>query len=88
MRMHFMTRGKSFLSIALSAIGFTLLCRERARWAALAAVPVIYFLLLTGPVVSAKYRIPMEPSLIVLAGIGLAAIWSAATSRRNTPSSA
>ena len=73
----------SIFSIALSAIGFTLLCRERAGWAVLAAVPVVYFLVLTGPVVSAKYRIPMEPSLIVLAGIGLAAIWSAATSRRN-----
>jgi len=78
----------SILSIALSAIGFVRLCRERAGWAALAAVPVVYFLVLTGPVVSAKYRMPMEPSLIVLAGIGLAAIWSAATSRRNAPPSA
>lgn len=75
----------SILSIALSAIGFVRLCRERAGWAALAAVPVVYFLVLTGPVVSAKYRMPMEPSLIVLAGIGLAAIWSAAASRRNAP---
>jgi 4-amino-4-deoxy-L-arabinose transferase-like glycosyltransferase len=78
----------SFLSIALAAIGFVLLCRERAGWAVLAAVPVIYFLVLTGPVVSAKYRMPTEPSLIVLAGIGLAAIWSAAASRRNAPQSA
>jgi len=78
----------SFLSIALAAIGFALLCRERAGWAALAAVPVIYFLVLTGPVISAKYRMPMEPSLIVLAGIGLAAIWSAAASRRNVQQSA
>ena len=73
----------SVLSIALAAIGFFLLCRERASWAALAAAPVVYFLLLTGPVASAKYRMPMEPSLIVLAGIGLAALWSAAASRRN-----
>ncbi len=78
----------SVLSIALAAIGFARLCRERAGWAALAAVPVIYFLLLTGPVVSAKYRMPMEPSLIVLAGIGLGAIWSAAASRRNAQPSA
>jgi 4-amino-4-deoxy-L-arabinose transferase-like glycosyltransferase len=78
----------SFLSIALAAIGFALLCRERAGWAALAAMPVIYFLVLTGPVVSAKYRIPMEPNLIVLAGIGLAAIWSAAASRRYARQSA
>jgi hypothetical protein len=51
-------------------------------------VPVVYFLVLTGPVVSAKYRMPMEPSLIVLAGIGLAAIWSAAAASRNAPASA
>ena len=73
----------SVLSIALAAIGFFLLCRERASWAALAAAPVVYFLLLSGPIASAKYRMPMEPSLIVLAGIGLAALWSAAASRRN-----
>jgi 4-amino-4-deoxy-L-arabinose transferase-like glycosyltransferase len=73
----------SILSIALAAIGFVLLCRERAGWAVLAAVPVVYFLVLTGPVVSAKYRMPMEPSLIVLAGVGLAAIWSAAAAKRN-----
>ena len=48
-------------------------------------MPVVYFLVLTGPIVSAKYRMPMEPSLIVLAGIGLAALWSAAASRRNAP---
>jgi 4-amino-4-deoxy-L-arabinose transferase-like glycosyltransferase len=78
----------SFLSIALSAIGFALLCRDRAGWAALAAAPIVYFLVLTGPVISAKYRMPMEPSLIVLAGIGLAAIWSAVASRRNALPSA
>jgi 4-amino-4-deoxy-L-arabinose transferase-like glycosyltransferase len=64
----------SILSIMLGAIGFVRLCRDRAGWAALAAVPIVYFLVLTGPVVSAKYRMPMEPSLIVLAGIGLAAL--------------
>jgi 4-amino-4-deoxy-L-arabinose transferase-like glycosyltransferase len=73
----------SILSITLSAIGFALLYRRSAGLAALAAIPVIYFLLLTGPIVSAKYRMPLEPSLIILAGIGLAAIWSAAASRRN-----
>jgi 4-amino-4-deoxy-L-arabinose transferase-like glycosyltransferase len=78
----------SFLSIALSAIGFALLCRDRAGWAALAAAPIVYFLVLTGPVISAKYRMPMEPSLIVLAGIGLAAIWSAVASMRNALPSA
>lgn len=67
----------SILSIALAVIGFVQLLRARTALAALAAMPVIYFLLLNGPVGSAKYRMPMEPSLIVLAAIGLAAILSA-----------
>jgi hypothetical protein len=33
-----------------------------------------YFLLLNGPVATAKYRLPMEPVLIVLAAIPLARI--------------
>ena len=73
----------SVLSIALPRSAFSCSVGERASWAALAAAPVVYFLMLSGPVASAKYRMPMEPSLIVLAGIGLAALWSAAASRRN-----
>jgi hypothetical protein len=72
----------SILSIALAAVGIACLFRARAAFAALAAMPVVYFLLLNGPVGSAKYRIPMEPSLIVLAAVGLAAIASIGLSAR------
>jgi hypothetical protein len=42
-------------------------------WAAVFAGGVlVYFLLLGGPVATAKYRLPMEPVLIVLAAIPLA----------------
>jgi hypothetical protein len=42
-------------------------------WAAVFAFGVVaYFLLVNGPVASPKYRLPMEPVLIVLAAIPLA----------------
>ena len=58
--------------LALEAIGFVMLARM-LPWAALLAGGVLaYFLLLNGPVATAKYRLPMEPVLIVLAAIPLA----------------
>jgi len=41
---------------------------------------IAYFLLLNGPVATPKYRLPMEPVLIVLAAIPLA--WMAQRRRR------
>jgi hypothetical protein len=40
--------------------------------AALAGAVLAYFLLLNGPVAAPKYRLPMQPVLIVLAAIPLA----------------
>jgi len=58
--------------LALEAIGFVMLAR-RLPWAAVFAGGVIaYFLLVNGPVATPKYRLPMEPVLIVLAAIPLA----------------
>ena len=58
--------------LALEAIGFVMLART-LPWAAVFAGGVLaYFLLLNGPVATAKYRLPMEPVLIVLAAIPLA----------------
>ncbi len=34
------------------------------------AATIVYFLVLTGPVASPKYRIPIEPPLLILLGIG------------------
>jgi hypothetical protein len=58
--------------LALEGIGFVMLART-APWAAVFAGGVLaYFLLLNGPIAAPKYRLPMEPVLIVLAAIPLA----------------
>jgi hypothetical protein len=58
--------------LALEAIGFVMLARSKPWAAALAGAVLAYFLLLNGPVAAPKYRLPMEPLLIVLAAIPLA----------------
>ena len=58
--------------LALEAIGFVMLARSKPWAAALAGAVLAYFLLLNGPVAAPKYRLPMEPVLIVLAAIPLA----------------
>jgi hypothetical protein len=66
--------------LVLEAIGFVMLART-LPWAAVFGGGVIaYFLLLSGPVATPKYRLPMEPVLIVLAAIPLA--WMAQRRRR------
>jgi len=58
--------------LVLEAIGFVMLARTMP-WAAVFAGGVIaYFLLLSGPVATPKYRLPIEPVLIVIAAIPLA----------------
>jgi 4-amino-4-deoxy-L-arabinose transferase-like glycosyltransferase len=61
----------SAISLCLQAYGFARLTR-RLPWAAVfAALLVLYVLLVTGPIVSPKYRLPAEPVLIVLAALGV-----------------
>jgi hypothetical protein len=58
--------------LVLEAVGFIMLARM-SLWAAVFAGGVLaYFLLLNGPVATPKYRMPIEPVLIVLAAIPLA----------------
>jgi hypothetical protein len=58
--------------VVLEAVGFVMLART-LPWAAVFAGGVLaYFLLISGPIATAKYRLPMEPVLIVLAAIPLA----------------
>jgi GNAT superfamily N-acetyltransferase len=58
--------------LVLEAVGFVMLART-LPWAAVFAGAVLaYFLLLNGPIATPKYRMPMEPVLIVLAAIPLA----------------
>jgi len=58
--------------LMLEALGFVMLARMMPWAAVLAAGIVAYFLMVNGPVASPKYRLPMEPVLIVLAAIPLA----------------
>ena len=60
--------------LVLEAIGFVMLARNMPWAAAFAAAVLAYFLLLNGPVAAPKYRLPMEPVLIVLAAIPLARV--------------
>jgi hypothetical protein len=58
--------------VALELLGFIMLARMRPLAAVLAAGVIGYFLLINGPVASPKYRLPLEPILIVLSAIPLA----------------
>jgi hypothetical protein len=58
--------------VALELLGFIMLARMRPLAAVLAAGVISYFLLINGPVASPKYRLPLEPILIVLSAIPLA----------------
>ena len=67
--------------LLLEAAGFVMLAR-RLPWAAACAGGLLaYFLLLSGPVATPKYRMPMEPVLIVLSTIPLT--WLAERHRRS-----
>ena len=58
--------------LLLEATGFVMLAGRLPWGAACAGSLLAYFLLLSGPVATPKYRIPMEPVLIVLSAIPLA----------------
>jgi 4-amino-4-deoxy-L-arabinose transferase-like glycosyltransferase len=60
--------------LVLEAVGFVMLARMQPWAAVLGAGILAYFLLLSGPVATPKYRLPMEPVLIVLAAIPLARV--------------
>jgi hypothetical protein len=69
--------------LMLEAAGFVMLART-LPWAAVFAGGVLaYFLLLNGPVATPKYRLPMEPVLIVLAAIPLARLAERVLPRRS-----
>jgi hypothetical protein len=68
--------------LVLEAVGFVMLARMRPWVAVFAAGVLAYFLLLNGPVATAKYRLPMEPVLIVLAAIPLARLAESVAANR------
>lgn len=56
--------------------GLVVLARRRAWFPfALLILPVLYFLLIPGPASHPRFRMPAEPSICLLAGIGLATVW-------------
>lgn len=61
----------SALSLGLQAYGFLRLARHLPWAAVFATLLITYVLLVTGPIVSPKYRLPAEPVLIVLAALGI-----------------
>ncbi len=63
------------LSIFLNLMGIRALAMERPLICFLAIAVILYFALLTGPVMSPKYRLPTEPIMAILSAIAIARIW-------------
>ena len=55
--------------------GFFVQMRVNMMLAVLSALTVAYFLMINGPVGSPKYRLPIEPILIIWFGCGLLPFW-------------
>ena len=55
--------------------GFFVQLRVNMMLAVLSALTVAYFLMINGPVGSPKYRLPIEPILIIWFGCGLLSLW-------------
>jgi 4-amino-4-deoxy-L-arabinose transferase-like glycosyltransferase len=55
--------------------GLVVLSRRKPWEAGLFLLIIMYFLLISGPVGYAKYRLPFEPILIILLAIGLKDLW-------------
>jgi hypothetical protein len=65
----------SGISCLLQALGFARLARSRPWASVFAGLLVLYVLLISGPVYSPKYRLPIEPVLIVLTALGIESAW-------------
>ena len=59
--------------LVLEIFGFIMLARTLPSAAVLGGGIIAYFLLINGPVAAPKYRLPIEPVLIVLCAVSLAA---------------
>jgi hypothetical protein len=63
----------SALTLTLQFGGWFLLCRRLPVATLFATLSLLYFLVLNGPVASPKYRLPLEPILIIFQGFAI--IW-------------
>lgn len=59
------------ISIILKCYGLFILARKYRGIAILTVFYILYFLIINGPVASPKYRLPIEPALIILTAIGI-----------------
>ncbi|MBC25919.1 MAG: hypothetical protein CMM41_01780 [Rhodospirillaceae bacterium] len=73
----------SFLSLIFSIYGLFILYRLRPWAAIFASLAVLYFLLINGPVASPKYRLPIEPVMIICASLGLVQVWKRMLPRKS-----
>ena len=68
--------GAGAIIISLSQfVGFFVQFRVNLMLAVLSALTVAYFLIINGPVGSPKYRLPIEPILIIWFGSALLSLW-------------
>lgn len=68
--------GAGAIIISLSQfVGFFVQFRVNLMLAVLSALTVSYFLIINGPVGSPKYRLPIEPILIIWLGCALLSLW-------------
>ncbi len=74
----------SFLSFIFSIYGLFILHSLRPWAAIFATLAVFYFLLINGPVASPKYRLPIEPIMIICASLGLVRAWEKMVRVKNT----
>ncbi len=74
----------SVITLILSLYGLFLVW-SRFPWAAIFVMfAVLYFLLINGPVASPKYRLPMEPIMIICASLSLVRVWKKVMPFNNT----
>ena len=65
----------SIVTLGLSLYGALLLWRRNCWVAVFTGLAVVYFLLLNGPVGSPKYRLPLEPIIVLLTSLGILGLW-------------
>ena len=71
--------------VQLAGLGSGLVNRATRPYALFLAMTIVYFLAINGPIANPKYRIPMEPALIIFFSIGLCALldWYRARRQRH-----
>ena len=72
---HFVSAAGAIVVSLIQLAGFFIQVRVNMMLAVLSALTVAYFLMINGPVGSPKYRLPIEPILIIWFGCALLSFW-------------